>query len=133
MLIRRTAPPVPVTGESIRRDRDSRLREAEEIAEDRRVAPETIRLYESLPYPPVLPPYKRTRVDSESNLWVQDFQVSGDGPNRWSVFDESGSWLGRVDLPDGLLVFEIGSDYVLGRTTDELEVEHVELFELIKN
>jgi hypothetical protein len=37
-----------------------------------------------------------------------------------------------VTLPRDLNVTDIGSDYVLGRVTDDAEVEHVVLYELIK-
>ena len=49
-----------------------------------------------------------------------------------SVFDRRGIWLGDVTLPAGLTVYEIGSYYVLGSWQDEIEVEHVRLYELVK-
>ena len=35
-----------------------------------------------------------------------------------------------TETPEGLTIYEIGTDYVLGRTTDELEVERVVLLSL---
>ena len=50
-------------------------------------------------------------------------------PNR-TVFDPDGRALGFVETPGGFGVFEIGEDYILGSTTDELGVEYVQLREL---
>lgn len=44
--------------------------------------------------------------------------------------DPEGRLLGQIDLPYRFTVYEIGSDYVLGRRVDELDVEHVELYGL---
>jgi hypothetical protein len=35
-------------------------------------------------------------------------------------------------MPERFLVFAIGSDWVIGRWRDELDVEHVRLYELHK-
>jgi hypothetical protein len=34
--------------------------------------------------------------------------------------------------PEGVRVFQIGTDYLLGRWRDELEVERVRAYELVK-
>jgi len=41
-----------------------------------------------------------------------------------------GRVLGFVETPGGLSIFEIGEDYILGSTTDEVDVEYVQLWEL---
>jgi hypothetical protein len=55
-----------------------------------------------------------------------------DEPPRWIVFDSDGRWLGAVEVPPNGRVSEIGADYVLGVWRDELDVERVQMFELIK-
>lgn len=60
-----------------------------------------------------------------------DLQRRGEAES-WNVFSPAGELLGPVDLPARLEVFEIGSDYVLGHWLDELEVEHVRRYALIK-
>jgi hypothetical protein len=40
--------------------------------------------------------------------------------------------LGTLIAPDGLDILDIGSDYVIGVWRDSLDVEHVQLYELIK-
>ncbi|UCG87474.1 MAG: hypothetical protein JSW71_02705 [Gemmatimonadota bacterium] len=133
MLIRRTLAPTAVTTAMIRRDKARRLEEEQQAhLEESRVAPRVRRMIAELPYPPVLPPYGSTVLDSELNLWVEEFRVAGDGPYDWSVFDSQGIWLGRVTLPEGLEVFEIGPDYILGKTVDDVGVERVEVYELVE-
>jgi hypothetical protein len=132
-LVRRTLDPTPVTPEIISRDMERRIAEERAELEEARVEPRVIRMIESLPYPDVSPPYGETVVDSELNLWAQEFRVFDDDPADWFVFDPDGVWLGRVTLPRGLEVYEIGSDYILGRTVDELGVEHVLVYELVKS
>lgn len=82
---------------------------------------------EGLVYPPSLPAFSDLEVDALGNVWVQDHRPPGEdgGPDRWLVFDPEGRILGAVELPAGFTVFEIGEDYVLGRLTDDLEVERV--------
>ena len=48
----------------------------------------------------------------------------------WTVFDAEGRALGFIETPDGLTVFEIGADYLLGRVTDYLGVESVQVWGL---
>jgi hypothetical protein len=129
-LIRRVAAPISVTAEMEQNDRDRRVAEESSELADRNTEARVIRLYEELPYPGVLPPYAGTVVDSDANLWVQDFRLTDDEPNSWSVFDAEGIWLGGVTLPEGLPVQEIGSGYVLGRTVDDLGVERVQVYGL---
>jgi hypothetical protein len=61
------------------------------------------------------------------------FSVVADEPAEWSVFDPDQVWLGCVTIPRGLEVYEIGSDYILWRATDEMEVERILVFELVKD
>ncbi len=91
-----------------------------------------------------LPAYGRLHVDAVGNLWAQvpirprDFPPNtrlndtNDKPQEWSVFDRAGRWLGQVQTPAKFLVFDIGSDYLIGIWRDELDVEHVRVHPLIK-
>jgi len=54
------------------------------------------------------------------------------GPGPWTVIDRAGRSLGEVALPEGLEVWEIGSDYALGEFADEPGVEHGRMYRLIK-
>lgn len=132
-IVRRTVPPRPVTPELEQLERERRIREEKGDLEEVRVDPRVMRMIDALPYPQFLPPYRAVEVDSEGNLWAEDFPVPGDTVAHWSVFDPEGTWLGKVALPSDLEVYEIGPDYLLGRTLDELEVERIRVYELIKS
>ena len=93
----------------------------------------TILMIAKLPYPAVFPPYALTVLDSELNLWFEEFRATTSEPSDWSVFDGMGIWLGRVTLPVGLEVYEIGSDCILGRSVDDVGVERIEVYALVKN
>jgi hypothetical protein len=51
---------------------------------------------------------------------------------RWDVLDASGRWLGAVNTPPRFTMYDIGTNYVLGRQYDSLNVERVQLYELVK-
>jgi hypothetical protein len=48
------------------------------------------------------------------------------------VHSGEGRWLGTVTTPDRVSPLDIGEDWVLARFGDELDVEHVQLWDLIK-
>ena len=48
------------------------------------------------------------------------------------MFHEDGRYLGAVETPIGARVTHIGDDFVLLISTDELGVEQVQMYELIK-
>jgi len=131
-LIRRSVEPIEVTAEMVSLDKAARMEKDAAQLDQYDVEPRVRRMIAELPYPAALPPYGQTVLDSEINLWVEDFRATEDDPADWSVFDSEGIWLGRVTLPTGLEVYEIGADYVLGRTLDELEVERIEVYEIVK-
>lgn len=71
-------------------------------------------------------------ADRVGHLWLEEFEPPGeDRPGAlWTVLDPEGRVLGRVETPDGLEIYEIGADYLLGRTRDELRVEYVQLWSM---
>lgn len=89
-------------------------------------------LYDGLPFHETMPAYSAIEPDTEGNLWVADYRAGPDDPFRWTVFDIEGRLLGSLDMPAGLTVHEIGADYVLGVTRNEMDVEQVVLHRLIK-
>jgi hypothetical protein len=82
--------------------------------------------------PEQFPAYTDLRVDPEGNLWVQRFLRPGDDRNLWTVFAADGAMLGDIEIPTDLEITEIGADYVLGVSTDEMDVERVRLHRLLK-
>lgn len=107
------------------------LREAV-VREGGRAVMVTERMLAAVQFPKSMPAYRRLVVDSEENLWVQDYRPEWEEESRWTVFGPEGELLGRVELPDRFEVFRIGADFVLGAWTDELGVEHLRLHSLVK-
>ena len=70
-------------------------------------------------------------MDDEGNLWVGEYRLQTEDQS-WAVFDSNGRFLGVVDTPPNGLVNHIGSDFVLGVWQDELEVEQVRMYRIIK-
>jgi hypothetical protein len=87
-------------------------------------------LLSELPFPSELPPYEFFRTDALDHLWVGEFAPPGEDARNWTIFDPSGRAVGRITLPERTLPLEIGDDYLLGRTLDELDVESVTLWRL---
>jgi len=90
-----------------------------------------------IPLPETLPAFAALMTDALDHLWVREFRILdgefeipgqevSEGP-LWTVFDPDGHVLGFVETPLDLHIYEIGADYVLGHTTDELGIESVEL------
>jgi hypothetical protein len=49
------------------------------------------------------------------------------------VFDPSGAWLGSVELPPRFFAFGISEEYVVGVWKDEMDVQRVRVYELVKS
>lgn len=71
--------------------------------------------------------YDKMVVDALDHVWLRETS-RGDALSPtgfWLVFDTEGRWLGRVEMPSGLEVLEIGENHVLGIFRDELGVEYI--------
>lgn len=124
-VIRWAAPERPVSDQDRRR-----FREASAVA-PRYVEPTAwARYLREVPFPDRIPVYRRLIVDAERNLWAERYRAPWEDQPSWYVFDEQGVWLGEVATPPGLHVFEIGTDYVLGRYRDEFDVQSVVMIPL---
>ena len=85
-----------------------------------------------VPMPETFPAFDQILADALGNLWIQEYDLPGqERPDPlWTVFDEEGRVLGFVETPSGLRIYEIGQDYILGRATDDLGVEYVQMWSL---
>jgi hypothetical protein len=90
------------------------------------------RSYREIPHPSTMPSYEAVFLDDAGNLWVHDFQPTPPTPPLWTVFDPEGRMLGSVALPDRFRPTQIGSDFVLGVWSDDLDVQHVRMYRLDK-
>ena len=86
------------------------------------------RIRADIPFPETFPAYRSFLVDDERNLWVAEYRRWP----RWAVFDPEGRFLGNVPTPRNGQVTHIGSDFVLGVWRDEMDVEQVRVYRLIK-
>ncbi len=75
------------------------------------------------------PWFDRIVVDTEGELWVRTWAGYG-GAQEWFVFDRSGVWQGVVSTPASLEITDIGGDYILGLSRDELDVQQVRLYRI---
>jgi len=85
-----------------------------------------------LPYPQTMPAFGYPIVaDWRGDVWVPDF-MAGEGSRTWTVFDPEGRRMGTVRTPAELRVLDVGSDWLLGVWQDELGVEYVREYGLIR-
>ncbi|MCY4571302.1 MAG: hypothetical protein OXF01_00765, partial [Gemmatimonadetes bacterium] len=131
-IIRLAREPRPVTDE-VRAAHEARLRE-ETSPEDE----EWLRRRLAVPYPTHLPAFEWLHADSEGNLWARqrrygaDHGVAGANTYEFFVFAPDGRHLGMIELPAGLEVYQIGADFMLGKVSDEFDVDYVHLYRIEK-
>ena len=107
------------------------LAAAWEAVSARRVgSPEYVR--ERLPAPDSIPNIDHLVVDHLGMVWVGSYQADASATRAYHVYHTEGRLLARVAMPPGVEVLEIGADYVLGITRDELEVERIVLHTLTR-
>ena len=100
-------------------------------------------------YPDHYPRFARLVADPEERVWVMaypplkepvgswELELPGvfrrleDGA-RWRVVDPVGLPVAELTTPPGFFLLEMGDDYVLGLSKDELERESVQLYRLIR-
>ena len=99
---------------------------------------ELIRMLLSDPYPSHLPTFFQLIMDPEGNIWARQIELGGGDEGQvfnlsdFFVFGAGGRYLGVVELPPNLHVFQVGLDFVLAKVTDDLGVEYVHLYGIEK-
>jgi hypothetical protein len=130
-MIRLDRPAMPITASFVREYLDGLIAAARE----QRPGSEQMleRMYADADHPASFPAHYDIMVDDARNLWVQDYRPFQERVTRvWSVFDPRGRFLGDIDMPAGLTVHHIGEDFVLGRWTDDLDVEYIVMYGIEK-
>ncbi len=93
-------------------------------------------------YPDTYPRIARLLVDDAGLLWVMAYPprtspmkpISAlEAGTDWTVLTRAGSAVATVHLPPGLTPLEIGPDYVLGISEDELDVQSVSVYGLSRD
>ncbi|MGD8276762.1 MAG: hypothetical protein PVH00_01995, partial [Gemmatimonadota bacterium] len=98
---------------------------------------------ESMVFPESYPAFRRIEPDPTGHVWAQRsvpgwsteefaFNAVPDVPTTWDVFDPSGAWLGSVTMPARFDAFDIGEDHVTGLWKDDLDVERVRVYTLVR-
>ena len=87
-------------------------------------------MLKDMPLVESFPAFDAIVADRAGYLWVREYRMQGEGDALWTVFDPEGRIQGLLTTPPGLEVFEIGEDYILGSTADDLGVEYVQLWSL---
>jgi hypothetical protein len=128
-IVRRDQPNLEVTAEDIERYKAERLEDAGAGGPPRDFVEQSLA---HMPFPEQFPAHGSLVVDAEGNPWVAKYRRPGDEQPRWTVFDSSGRMLSVIETPDRFTIHQVGRDFVLGSWTDELDIEHVRLYELIK-
>jgi hypothetical protein len=131
-IVRLARPNAPLTGADI----DVYVASQVEDDDGSNVMREQRRQAAELDFPDTKPAYASSiRGDAQGNIWVPGYSIQDDeGPRMplWAVFDRGGRYLGELELPRRFRVLEIGADYLLGVWRDELDVEHLRQYDLVK-
>lgn len=85
---------------------------------------------ETLPVPESRPAFGRILVDAMGLLWISEAHLPIAAPTHWSIVEPGTGVVGQAEVPAHFEVYQVGVDYVLGRWTDALGVQHVRLLEL---
>jgi hypothetical protein len=81
-----------------------------------------------LPLPEFVPAYSVLFTDARGRAWLARYRLGGEtAPPTWDVIDTDGTWLGSVAMPRRFTPYRIGDDFVLGKHTDSLGVERVQV------
>ncbi|MEX2283939.1 MAG: 6-bladed beta-propeller [Gemmatimonadota bacterium] len=86
--------------------------------------------FKEIPPPRRSPEYAALRLDDAGNLWVRRYGPPWQPSPEWDVYDESGRPLASLRLPARFEPMHIGTDFLLGVTRDDLDVERIELYPL---
>ena len=74
-------------------------------------------------------------ADRAGNLWVKRYRhhlLENPGPQEWDIFDAEGRLVGYLATPSDFEITDIGADFVLGFHTDELGVQTVRMYRLVR-
>lgn len=93
---------------------------------------EVRRLYRAAPTPQTMPAFQDLMVDEAGRIWVRSYEPFRDDGSRWDVYSPDGRVRAVAELPARFTPYWIGEERVLGRWRDELDVEHVRVYRLLR-
>lgn len=127
-LIRRRHEPEEITGDDVDAGIETRLEDVDDPA----ARTDQRETYVDMPVPETFPAFDDLAVSRDGHLWVQGYATPGEPPPPWSVFAPDGRWLGDVQLPEGFDPMWIDDEVVAGLWEDDLEVEHLRAYRIVK-
>jgi hypothetical protein len=83
-------------------------------------------------YPDSLPAFARILVADDGSVWAQEYQAPEADTLTWSIFHADGAWLANIMVPIRLRVLQVSGDNVLVLARNELDVESVHLYRLLR-
>jgi hypothetical protein len=111
---------------------EAKKREELEAAPDAERRRGVERRFADLSPPEFLPAYYGFQLDAVGVLWVEEYRLPGEVGSRWNLFDREGRWLTTIELPARLRVLEIGAEHLLGVWRDELDVEYLRVYGVVR-
>jgi hypothetical protein len=93
--------------------------------------PSSARRYD-LPIPDAAPGFGQILVDDQGRLWVSSYVQYLRDPDSWLVFSREGRALANVAVPARFAILAVRGDQLIGRLKDDLDVEHVGVFKLLR-
>ena len=78
-----------------------------------------------------VPVAEAMHVDPAGRLWIVRTPLPWDAARRCDVLDAAGRFLGSVTLPPRFTLFQVGTDFILGRARDADDVEQVQVYRLV--
>ena len=88
--------------------------------------------WESEIVPDVFPAYQEVMMGDDGVLWAHDYIRPGER-SEWFAFDSDGTWTRTLVLPSRTVLLDIGPDWAVVRTRDEVDVQRVAVHALVEN
>lgn len=88
-------------------------------------------MLEKTPYPASQPSYQSMISTPGGTLWVKEFRGPRDSKSTWHLFGPDGLYRGSFDMPKGFSLRSVTETTAAGIWKDELDVEHVWVFDLL--
>jgi len=127
-VLRLDRPPADVTDADVARFTADEIEDADSPNERR----EFEALMLEMPIPDRMPAFGSMKVDALGHLWVQEYAGPRVRDPEWTIFDPDGHIVGVLRTPDRTQILEIGPDYILGRLSDELDIEYLQVWGLTR-
>ncbi len=74
----------------------------------------------------------RISLRTSENAWVGEYTFLGIRKPRYTVVLRDGTRIGWVDVPEGFNILDIGTDRILGIEKDDMDVQAVSVYQIIK-